>query len=473
MRAVAQTQFDDAFAASRERFIQELLAWLRIPSISAQPEHAADVRRSAEYLQGAALACGFTRAELLETSGHPAVYAEMISDPSLPTVLIYGHHDVQPADPLDEWVTEPFAPVVRDGSIYARGAVDDKGQVWMHLKSLEMYRLLHDEIPFNVKLIVEGEEEIGSMHFGELLSRHADLLRADICVISDTEMHSKGQPAVCVGLRGLCKIEVEVSGPEHDLHSGAFGGAVANPAEVLSRIIAALKDPGTERVLVPGFYDDVTELSASDRAKLAEIPFDEAKFISDAANVPALVGETGYSPRERLSIRPTLEINGIWGGYSGPGSKTIVPARASAKITCRLVPNQKPADIAAKVRDAIMRIAPPTVHVKVEAEEGGASAIVVPTDNAAVREAADVLREVFGREPYFPREGGSIPPVEMFDRTLGMLSLMLGFGLPEDGYHAPNEKFDIEQFSQGVKALTLLWDRIPGALIEMKSGTVA
>jgi acetylornithine deacetylase/succinyl-diaminopimelate desuccinylase-like protein len=448
------------------RFLDELIEVLRIPSISAQPDHAADVRRSAEHIAAAALKVGFTHAEVLDTEGHPAVYAERIVDPSLPTVLIYGHHDVQPVDPLDEWTSPPFEPEVRSGRLHARGAVDDKGQVWMHLKAVEAHLRTRGELPLNAKLIVEGEEEVGSVHFGALLERERERLACDVCIVSDTEMPSKGQPAITVGLRGLVGLEVEVSGPEHDLHSGAFGGAVANPAEVLARIVASLKDHRTERVLVPGFYDDVVELSPSDRAAMTRGDDSDEQFLREASGAPAVVGEDGYTTRERIGIRPTLEINGIWGGYQGAGSKTIVPARATAKITCRLVPNQDPETIIGKVKAALLAGAPATVRVRVTAHPGAGQPVVVATDHPAIRAAAGVLRDVFGRDPVFLREGGSIPPVEMFARVLGVTTVMLGVGLPDDNYHAPNESFDIEQFDRGTVAVARLWDALAVALLE-------
>lgn len=450
--------------ANEQRFLDELIAACRIPSISAQPDHAADVRRSAEHFLQAALDAGFTKGEILETSGHPAVYAERIVDPALPTVLIYGHHDVQPVDPLDEWVSPPFEPEVRDGRLYARGAVDDKGQVWMHLKAVEAHLRTRGDLPLNLKLIVEGEEEIGSRNFEELVEREKERLRADVVVVSDTEMYGKGMPAITVALRGLAALEVEVSAASRDLHSGQFGGAVANPAEVLARMIASLKDHRTERVLVPGFYDDVEELSTDDRRLMGALPYEEATFLHDAGGSPATVGEEGYTTLERKGTRPTLEINGIWGGYQGAGSKTIIPARAAAKITCRLVPHQRPDDIVAKVKAALEAAAPPSVRVQVTVPEGGSHPVVTPTDHPAIRIAAEVLREEYGRDPYFIREGGSIPPVEMFARIMGITTAMIGMGLPDDGAHAPNEKFDVDQYQAGIRVLARLWDRLPGAL---------
>ena len=445
------------------RFVDELVEFCRIPSISADPAHAADVRRNAEHLARAAVDAGFTSAELIETAGNPAVYAERIVDPALPTVLIYGHHDVQPVDPLDEWTSPPFEPQVVDQVLRCRGGADDKGHVWMHLKAVEAHRRVRGELPLNLKMIVEGEEEVGSLHFGSLIEAEAGRLAADLCVVSDTTMHGRGQPSICIGLRGMIDLEVEVAGPSLDLHSGEFGGAVLNPVEALARILASLRDPVTGRVTVPGFYDEVVELSAEERARVAAVPFEEAAFRELAGGVAATFGENGYTTTERRTTRPTLEINGIWGGYQGPGPKTIIPARAGAKVTCRLVPRQRPEAVAAQVRAAIEAATPPAVRVRVTV--GSANhPVVTATDHPGVRVAAEAMREVFGVEPYYTREGGSIHPVEMFDRMLGIPSVLVGFALPDDRFHAPNEKFELEQFRVGVRVITRLWDGLAQAL---------
>jgi acetylornithine deacetylase/succinyl-diaminopimelate desuccinylase-like protein len=455
----------DAYCdANFPRFLDGLMEWCRIPSISAQPDHAADVRRNAEHLAQAAREAGFTRAELIETPGHPSVYAERLRDPALPTVLVYGHHDVQPADPLEEWTSPPFEPEVVDGQLRCRGAVDDKGQVWMHLKAVETHLRTRGELPLNLKLIVEGEEEITSRHFEALMASHADLLAADLCVVSDTDMHGPGMPSLCVGLRGFVDMEVEVSGPSLDLHSGEFGGAVLNPIEALAHILSSLRDPRTGRVTVPGFYDDVVELTPEERRQLAAVPYDEVAFLALAGGIPATHGEQGYTTDERRSVRPTLEVNGIWGGYQGAGTKTIIPARASAKITCRLVPRQRPDDIAARVRSAIEAASPPAVRVAVTPGAGGSLAVVTPTDHPGVRAAAGAMRDVFGVEPFFTRSGGSIHPVEMFARRLGMPTVLVGLGLPDDRIHAPNEKFDLAQLRAGIRVISRLWDELATAL---------
>ncbi len=414
-----ENDLDTYCAAHRQRHVDELIEFLRIPSISADPEHAADVRRNAEYLADASRAAGFHHAELIETKGHPAVYAERIVGPNLPTALIYGHHDVQPVDPLDEWRSSPFEPEVRNGNLYARGAVDDKGQVWMHLKAVESVLAVSGELPLNLKLIVEGEEESGSVNFEEIVESEQERLRADILVVSDTSIVAANTPSLCTGLRGLAGVEVHVRGPSLDLHSGRFGGAVANPVAALAEILASLHDPVTRRVTVPGFYDDVREPSVDERALFAQVPYDVDEFRAEAGDVPATIGEAGWSDRERLWARPTLEFNGIWGGYAGPGQKTIIPATAGAKITCRLVPNQDPQRIADLVRSAVLAAAPAGVSVTADAKEGGRP-VVTSIDHPAVQAASRAMESVFGAKPALTREGGSIPPVESFARVHGI-----------------------------------------------------
>ena len=449
---------------NQPRFVDELIEALRIPSISADPAYAGDVVRNAEYLRDAALAVGFTRAELVRTPGHPAVYAERIVDPALPTALVYGHHDVQPVDPLDEWVSPPFEPQVREGNLYARGAVDDKGQVWMHLKAFETHMRVRGELPLNIKLIVEGEEEVGSTHFDELVAEHRDLLRAEVAVISNTAVFAKDVPSLCTGLRGMATLEVHVHGPGVDLHSGVFGGAVANPVAVLARMLDALHDPATGRVDVPGFYDDVVEPSAEERAAFAALPFDEATFRAEAGGVPATAGEQGWTVLERTWVRPTLEFNGIWGGYQGPGSKTIVPARAGAKISCRLVPNQDPQRIARLVAEHLRDLAPIGVTVDVVEPEHGGRPVLTPIDHPAVAAARRAMRHGFGADPAIIRSGGSIPPVATFATELGLPAVMVGVGLPDDQIHAPNERFNLDQYAGGVRTIARLWDELATAL---------
>jgi acetylornithine deacetylase/succinyl-diaminopimelate desuccinylase-like protein len=458
-----ENDLDAYCAANQQRHVDELVEFLRIPSISADPAHAADVRRNAEYLVQAARTAGFQRAEIIETAGHPAVYAERLVDPRLPTALIYGHHDVQPVDPLDEWRTAPFEPEVRDGNLYGRGAVDDKGQVWMHLKAVESMLAVRGELPLNLKLIVEGEEESGSVHFEEIVEAEQDRLRADILVVSDTSIIAPGVPSLCTGLRGLAGVEVHVNGPTLDLHSGHFGGDVANPVGALAEILASLHDPATRRVTVSGFYDDVREPSQEERDLFGRVPFDVDEFLHEAGDVPATVGEAGWTDRERLWARPTLEFNGIWGGYSGPGGKTIIPASAGAKITCRLVPNQDPQRIAELVRDAVLAAAPIGVTVTADAN-GGGRPVVTSIDHPAVKAASRAMESVFGTVPALTREGGSIPPVESFARVMGLQAVLVGLGLPDDQIHAPNEKFTLDMYFKGIRVLGRLWDELAVAL---------
>ena len=450
---------DDYCTANQPRFVDELIELLRIPSISADPAHAGDVRRNAEHIAAAARQVGFGTVEVVETEGHPAVYAERIVDPSLPTALVYGHHDVQPVDPLDEWMSPPFEPEVRDGRLYARGAVDDKGQVYMHLKAVEAHLRTRGELPVNLRLLVEGEEEIGSEHFEPLVETMHDRLGADVAVVSDTGIFARGVPSLTVGLRGLSGVEVVVRGPSLDLHSGVFGGAVQNPVEALARMLASLKDPLTGRVLVPGFYDDVVEPTEEERAGYRSLPFSETVFRAEAGGIAETVGEEGWSVLERRWVRPTLEINGIWGGYQGPGSKTIIPAHAGAKISCRLVPSQNPARIGEAVAAALRAATPAGVTMEVTVREGG-NPVLTPVDHAAVRAASRAMAVVFGKEPVIIREGGSIPPVEVLQRVLGIQSVLVGVGLPDDHIHAPNEKFDLDHYAMGVRVLARLWDEI-------------
>jgi acetylornithine deacetylase/succinyl-diaminopimelate desuccinylase-like protein len=461
--AVLKADLEAYCAENRQRFLDELIEALRIPSISANPGHAADVRRNAEYFAQLARNAGFDHVELLETGGHPAVYAERIVDAKRPTVLVYGHHDVQPTDPLEEWQSPPFEPEVREGNLYARGAVDDKGQVFMHLKAFEAHMQTRSEIPVNLKLLVEGEEESGSANFEALVVREKARLACDVAVTSDTGFVAADVPSMITSLRGLAGLEVILRGPELDLHSGSFGGAVVNPAETLAHIVAGLKDSATGRVQVEGFYDDVCELTALEREQIARIPVSDGQLMKEAGNVSALAGEQGFSNAERRGVRPTLEINGLWGGYQGPGSKTIIPAFAGVKITCRLVPDQDPKDILAKLRAAIKAAVPAGITAEINALEGSRP-VVTSTDHPAVAAAADVLEEVFGKPSVFAREGGSIPPVEIFQTTLGVPNVLLGFALPDCHAHAPNEKFNLEQFQKGIRVIAHLWDRLAEAL---------
>ena len=455
-----QAELDQAAHERRDQLVSALIDWVRIPSISGVPAHAPDVRRSAEHLRDRARGAGMTRAEIWETAGHPAVFAERIEDPQLPTVLVYGHHDVQPVDPLAEWRSPPFEPVVSGGELRGRGVSDDKQHLLMHLEAVATLLQVEGRLPINLKLIAEGEEESGSPHFEELVRAHREALAADVVVISDTGMLGPEEPALTIGLRGLAYWEVRVVGPAADLHSGIFGGAVANPITVLCALLAGLHDP-QGGVAVPGFYDAVRPLRAAERAAMAAIPFDLAGFQA-AAGVPALTGEAGWSTVERRSVRPTLDPCGIWGGYQGAGPKTIIPARASAKLSARLVPDQDPAAITDLVREHLLRAAPPGVVVEVEALQHGAWVLTDP-DHPAVRAAAQAVAEVWGKPPALIREGGSIPPVATLAAELGAPCVLFGVILPDDRIHAPNERLVLEQLFRGVRATTRIWHRY-GAL---------
>ena len=449
----------DALAESirrrRRPLVESLTEWVAIPSVSTDPECAGDVRRSAEFLRRAAGRAGFTVAEVWETGGHPAVFAERLEDPALPTVLVYAHHDVQPVDPVDEWEKAPFEALERDGLLLGRGTADDKGHIVMHLEALRGYLDARGRLPINLKLIAEGEEEDGSEHFQEMLIAHRDRLRADVGVISDTGMLAEDHPALTVGLRGLDYWEIQVRAAATDLHSGVYGGAVLNPITVLAEMLAKLHG-ADGRVSVPGFYDDVHELDAAERAELGAVPFDEAGFVAEAGAVAG--GEAGYTTLERRTIRPTMEICGIWGGYQGEGAKTVIPAKAGAKLSSRLVPNQDPDRVNRVVGDYLRRIAPPGVTVEFSMISSGRWALTA-SNHPAVEAAADVVAQVWGRRPVFIREGGSIPPVTAIAEELGVPCVLFGVTLPGDHFHAPNERVALAQLYRGMEAVGRLWER--------------
>lgn len=446
----------EAAIRGRERALVETLKrWVAIPSVGTDPERASDVRRSAEFLRQAALDAGFTVAEVWETAGQPAVFAERIEDPALPTVLVYGHHDVQPVDPVAEWEKAPFEALERDGLLLGRGTADDKGHLVMHLEALRGFLAARGRLPINLKLIAEGEEEDGSKHFTELLTSHRDRLQADVGVISDTGMLAEHLPALTIGLRGLAYWELRVESATTDLHSGVYGGAVLNPITVLAEMISKLHD-ANGRVAVPGFYDDVREVGSVERAAMAALPFDEVEFAADVGAV--LGGEAGFSTAERRAIRPTVELCGIWGGYQGEGSKTVIPARAAAKLSSRLVPSQEPERVTALVEAYLRQIAPPAVRIEFETISSGRW-VLTPSDHPAVRVAAQVVTEVWGHETLFIREGGSIPPVVAISEELAIACVMLGVGLPGDRIHAPNERVVLNQLFRGMQAVGRLWER--------------
>jgi acetylornithine deacetylase/succinyl-diaminopimelate desuccinylase-like protein len=447
---------------NRERYLDELKAWIACPSVSADPARHAEVRRSAEAVVARMRAAGLTDAAVLETDGLPVAYGSWLHAPGAPTVLVYGHHDVQPEDPVALWTSPPFEGTVRDGKMYGRGSVDDKGQVLMHLAALEAHLRTRGSLPINVKVVVEGEEEIGSPSFEAFLTREKERLACDVVVVSDTAVFAEDVPSLTVSLRGLVHWEVTVSGPTSDLHSGYFGGLVVNPIEALARMIATLRDDAG-RVAVPGFYDGVPELGPSERTELAALPFDAAKEAA-ALGVPALVGgERERIPLERMWFRPTLELNGIYGGYQGPGGKTIVPSFARAKISARLVGDQDPNHVKRAVREHLERVAPVGIRVEIE-DDGDVRAVTTSREHPAVGAAARAMERGFGKPPVFIGTGGTIGPVSSFDRILHLPQVLIGVGLPDDAIHAPNEKFDLAQFFGGIETMAYLYDELAEAL---------
>lgn len=439
--------------ANRDRFIEELFGLIRIPSVSAAEANRNDMVRAAEYIRDMLLHNGADRAEVYPTKGHPIVYGEKIISKSLPTILVYGHYDVQPPEPIEKWLSPPFEPEIRDGKIFARGADDDKGQLFMHLKAFEMMNAT-GTLPCNVKFMIEGEEEAGSESIGGFCAEYREMLRSDVILISDTTMISPANPSVTSGLRGLSYIQVEVTGPDHDLHSGLYGGAVVNPCNVLCDIIASLKD-SDGKITIPGFYDEVMVPSAAERAKMAERPFNPADY-KKAIGVEALASEKGFSTLESVGIRPTLDVNGIWGGYTGEGAKTILPSKASAKISMRLVPYQKAETIADLAIKHIRSIAPAGVKISAEYLHGG-EAYVSPLDTPEYLAAERAYEEVFGKKPIPVRSGGSIPIIATFEKILGVKSILMGFGLESDAIHSPNENYPLENLFAGMRAIPLYY----------------
>ncbi|GHE23677.1 dipeptidase [Sphingobacterium griseoflavum] len=435
--------------SNQERFLEELFALLRFPSISADPKYKDDVVKTAEFVAEKLREAGADQVEVCPTAGNPIVYGEKVIDSSLPTVLVYGHYDVQPADPLELWDTPPFEPTVRDGKIYARGSADDKGQFYMHVKAFE-YMMRNDALACNIKFMIEGEEEVGSANLGTFVSSNTDRLQNDVIVISDTSMISMDQPSLETGLRGLSYVEVEVTGPNRDLHSGVYGGAVANPATILAKMIASLHDENNH-IAIPGFYDDVVDLTAEERAALNEAPFDVEAYKEDLG-IAEIWGEAGYTSIERTGIRPTLEVNGMWGGYIGEGAKTVLPSKAHAKISMRLVPNQDSQRITSLFKEHFEKIAPSYVQVTVKPHHGG-EPVVTPTDSIAYKAAEKALEEAFGKKPIPTRGGGSIPIVALFEKELGVKTVLLGFGLDSDNLHSPNEKYGIENYLKGIETI--------------------
>ncbi len=436
--------------SNSQRFLDELFGLIRIPSISSQSEHKEDMLKTAQYIVDQLLKAGADKAEIMPTTGHPIVYGEKIIDAAYPTILVYGHYDVMPVDPVELWHSPPFEPEIRDGKIYARGAVDDKGQLFMQVKAFE-YLVNTNQLKANVKWMIEGEEEMGSPALALWLPQHKELLKADLILVSDTSMIGIDIPSITVGLRGLAYMEVEVSGPDKDLHSGLYGGAVANPANILAKLIASLHDENNH-ITIPGFYDDVLELSAEERADMARAPFSLEEY-KNKLNIEATLCEKGYSENECTSIRPTLDVNGMWSGYTGEGSKTVLPAKAFAKISMRLVPHQQPGKIAQLFARHFESIAPDYVRVKVTEHHGGYP-YVAPTNTAAYRAASKAYETTYGKKPIPTRSGGSIPIISTFEQVLGIKSILMGFGLDTDAAHSPNENYHLECFYKGIETIT-------------------
>jgi acetylornithine deacetylase/succinyl-diaminopimelate desuccinylase-like protein len=433
----------------QQRFLDEMIELLRIPSISAKSEHKEDMRKCAEAVRQRLIEAGADKAEVMETDGHPVVYAEKIIDASKPTVLVYGHYDVQPADPLELWHSGPFEPVIKDGKVYARGSADDKGQFYMHVKAMEIM-MKTNSMHTNMKFLIEGEEEVGSPNLAKFVAANKSMLKNDVILISDSAILSMDTPTLDVGVRGLSYIEVEVTGADRDLHSGTYGGAVANPITMLCKMIADCHDENNH-ITIPGFYDDVAEATTEERALMAKIPFDESEYKKELG-IKEVWGEEGYSVNERTGIRPTLEVNGIWGGYTGEGAKTVLPAKAYAKISSRLVPNQSTDKITKILIDHFEKNAPKGVTVKAQLHHGG-EPYVTPIDHPGYQAASKALRETFGKDPIPVRGGGSIPICTVLEKELGVKIVFMGFGLDSDNLHSPNEKFNLENYFKGIETI--------------------
>jgi acetylornithine deacetylase/succinyl-diaminopimelate desuccinylase-like protein len=451
------TSVIDFINTHRDRYVEELKHYLAIPSISALPQHQDDVRRCAEWTAEEMRRIGLQNVRLVDTPGFPVVYGDWLGAPGAPTILFYGHYDVQPVDPLDLWESPPFEATVRDGEIYARGAADDKGQVFMHFKAIEAHLSQNGRLPVNIKIILEGEEEVGSANLDNFVKEHADELKADVVVISDSPMFDRGVPSICYGLRGLVYFQIDLRGTKSDLHSGSFGGAVANPAFVLANVLAQMKDRGGH-VKIPGFYDDVRPLREEERAQWKRLPFNEKRYAKELG-APRLFGETGYSTLERVWARPTFEVNGLLSGFTGEGAKTVIPAVAMAKVSMRLVPDQHPDKVAVMFEEYVKKVAPKTVQATVTRMHGG-KPWMTDFDNKYVQAAGRAIEKGFGQTPVFNREGGSIPVVATFQEILGLPSVLFGVGLPDENAHAPNEKLDLANFHGGIIASAFLYDEV-------------
>jgi acetylornithine deacetylase/succinyl-diaminopimelate desuccinylase-like protein len=447
----------DFIHTNRDRYVEELKDYLAIPSVSALPQHTADVRRCADWTAAEMQRVGLGNVRLIETPGNPVVYGDWLGAPGRPTILFYGHYDVQPVDPVNLWESPPFTATVRDGEIYARGAADDKGQVFMHLKAIEAHLKQTSSLPVNIRLIIEGEEEVGSANLDDFVRANKPQLSSDVVVISDSAMFDRGVPSICYSLRGLVYFQIDLRGTASDLHSGVFGGAVANPNMVLAQILAQMKDRGG-RVKIPGFYDDVRPLSDAERDAWKKLPFNERKYRKDLG-APKLFGESGYSVLERVWARPTFEVNGLLGGFTGEGAKTVIPAVSMAKVSMRLVPDQHPDKIAGLFEAYVKKVAPRTVEVKVTRMHGG-KPWLTEYDNPFVQAAGRAIEKGFGKTPVYCREGGSIPVVSTFQEELGVPAVLFGVGLPDENAHAPNERLDLGNFHNGIVASAILYDEI-------------
>jgi acetylornithine deacetylase/succinyl-diaminopimelate desuccinylase-like protein len=452
-------QVVDFINVNRDRYVEELKQYLAIPSISALPQHAADVKRAADWTADSLRGAGLENVRLIDTPGNPVVYGDWLHAPGKPTILYYGHYDVQPVDPLNLWTSPPFEATIRDGEIFARGAADDKGQVFMHVKAVEAFLKNGGQLPLNIKFFIEGEEEVGSTHLDDFIRSHKQDLAADVVVISDSPMFDRGIPSICYGLRGLAYFQIDLRGTKSDLHSGSFGGAVANPAYVLAAVLAQMKDRGG-RIKIPGFYDDVRALSEAERAEWKKLPFNETKYRKELG-APKLFGESGYSTLERVWARPTFEVNGLLSGFTGEGAKTVLPAIAMAKVSMRLVPDQHPDKIADLFEAYLRKVTPKTVELKLTRMHGG-KPWMTEFDNKYVRAAGRAIEQGFGQAPVFNREGGSIPVVSTFQEELGLPSVLFGIGLPDENAHAPDEKLDLGNFHNGIIASAYLYQEIAG-----------
>jgi acetylornithine deacetylase/succinyl-diaminopimelate desuccinylase-like protein len=442
---------------NKNRFLLELKELLAIPSVSTKPENKQEVQRGAEWIAEHLTSLGMQNSRTFATDGHPIVYSEWLGDPAQPTVLLYGHYDVQPAEPLELWTSPPFEATIRDGKLYGRGATDDKGQFFIHLKALEAYLKTSKRLPINLKLMLEGEEEIGSPHLAHFIETQQELLKADLAVISDTPFFAKGVPSICYGLRGIVYMQLDLMGPKRDLHSGSYGGAVHNPIQALAEIIAQLHDRNG-RITIPGFYDEVRRLTKKEREAYRELPWSEVKYAKNLG-VRQLHGEKGYTTLERVWARPTLDCNGIWGGYTGAGAKTVIPSGASAKISMRLVPDQQPEKIARAFEKFVKKIAPKTVQVSIQ-YLNLAEPATTPIDSPGVKAAMAALKKGFDKKPLYQREGGSIPVVTQFKKILGLDTVLLGFGLPDENAHAPDEFIHLANFIGGIKTIAHFYDEL-------------